>query len=1005
MSKLKLNFELIPGGVEIYLTEEIKAFLRKAKTQRLNVEQWQNQTELEMMSGLAKLESVIQEDELHQRAVPRVSVLEGEDGYFLNHDMVAQLSDSQATSLGLPITTPFQLRVTATGPLLDSSTKITSRWYSTARPVAGEHVGAFLIVGDDYYRIPEPTYSAIAAMAKFNAFANGTLDDRLRELAGLSGILNHETKGTHVDLEKRLKDLRISHATCFSLDLRQGVNGIEFDPMLFAQDVVEKFEDTGEQVIDSASVLNKRQQEHFAKDLFTRYDDARSAYVIDSNTYVFVDPALKPALNVVRSVQNQTPEERTRFAKNPSVFIKEALLDGAEETPEITAALERLFIETTGYSERVQSLGIWSPKPIPWLKRQPNSWVPEKFGLKIGDQVVSLSKDGIDEAICSVHTAMQANQPAVAIEDAEVQLPANSETLEALTTLQEHIRELDGKQDQQDSQHETDSIDSEEEDAEAAQRSRDKHVLVLDDNVEVLQYMSQFYKRAEFGEAEIPSIMKLTPKPHQIEGIGWLQETWCRGFPGVLLADDMGLGKTYQTLAFLSWLQDKRRVLGLPKQPILIVAPTSLLANWRDEEIKHLNEPGLKAQGILYGPELKMFKQPGATNDIKEGRATLELDRIRDCDWLLTTYETMRDYHISLAAIKFACVVFDEMQRVKNPRSLNTHASKALNTEFALGLTGTPIENSLGDLWCILDTLAPGLLGDLKTFVSNYPESDHEQLKALHTKLLQRSEAMPQPLLRRMKSEISGGLPPKHEHVLDTHMSSHQTEMYNALVSNVRAGSIKPGLEFLHGVRMISLHPTPPNSAAGSDINTYIDESARLKTTFDILDKIHAQQQKALIFLESLDLQEWLAYAIKLRYHLPKLPPRIYGGVAADERKRIVDRFQESSNQFGVMILSPKAGGVGLTITAATSVIHLSRWWNPAVEDQCTDRAYRIGQTQEVNVYYPRAIHPLYPNDSFDVVLHELLQRKRDLSKNMLIPMESKSDVEFMMSRVTAEQV
>jgi SNF2 family DNA or RNA helicase len=252
-----------------------------------------------------------------------------------------------------------------------------------------------------------------------------------------------------------------------------------------------------------------------------------------------------------------------------------------------------------------------------------------------------------------------------------------------------------------------------------------------------------------------------------------------------------------------------------------------------------------------------------------------------------------------------------------------------------------------------------------------------------------------------MKAEVIQGLPPKLEFVVDANMIGAQQQSYNSLISDVKTGRIKPGLQFLQGIRMVSLHPHAPDSASASDINSYISESSRLKTTFEILDRIHDQDQKVLVFLESIELQEWLAYAIKLRYKLLKLPPRIFGGVPAEERKRIVDRFQESSSSFGVMILSPKAGGVGLTITAASNVIHLSRWWNPAVEDQCTDRAYRIGQTCEVHVYYPRAIHPLYPNDSFDVVLHELLMRKRDLSKSMLIPMEGKQDLDFMVSRVS----
>jgi SNF2 family DNA or RNA helicase len=167
-----------------------------------------------------------------------------------------------------------------------------------------------------------------------------------------------------------------------------------------------------------------------------------------------------------------------------------------------------------------------------------------------------------------------------------------------------------------------------------------------------------------------------------------------------------------------------------------------------------------------------------------------------------------------------------------------------------------------------------------------------------------------------------------------------------------------------------------------------------------ILEKIHSKQEKVLVFCESLAMQEWLAFYIKEKFNLDRYPSRIYGQVSADQRTKIVSKFQESNKKFDILLLSPKAAGVGITLTAATHVIHLTRWWNPAVEDQCTDRAYRIGQTSDVSVYLPRAIHPLYGDGSFDCILHELLQNKRALSKEMLMPPELASDTDFMMNKV-----
>jgi SNF2 family DNA or RNA helicase len=203
-------------------------------------------------------------------------------------------------------------------------------------------------------------------------------------------------------------------------------------------------------------------------------------------------------------------------------------------------------------------------------------------------------------------------------------------------------------------------------------------------------------------------------------------------------------------------------------------------------------------------------------------------------------------------------------------------------------------------------------------------------------------------------------------------------------------------------MRSISLHPNYANSDEIEEPNEFIQSSARLKLVISILEKIHSNKEKVLVFCESLAMQEWLAYYIKERFSLEKYPSRIYGQISAEKRTKIVSDFQERNNNFDVLLLSPKAAGVGITLTAATNVIHLTRWWNPAVEDQCTDRAYRIGQTSNVSVYLPRAIHPLYGEGSFDCILHQLLESKRALSREMLLPPELANDADFMINQVSA---
>ncbi|RLB03076.1 MAG: hypothetical protein DRG59_12100 [Deltaproteobacteria bacterium] len=245
----------------------------------------------------------------------------------------------------------------------------------------------------------------------------------------------------------------------------------------------------------------------------------------------------------------------------------------------------------------------------------------------------------------------------------------------------------------------------------------------------------------------------------------------------------------------------------------------------------------------------------------------------------------------------------------------------------------------------------------------------------------------PEVMLRRMKEDHLEGLPSKRSEILETTMSKVQADAYSKVLAEIRDSSSEPGsmLKALQALRSISLHPY---AALDTDIDDdYISHSARLKATIGILDSIYKQGEKALVFLESLDLQQLLVPYLQKRYHLSSPPMIINGKVSGQKRQERVGIFQNKNNKtFDVMILSPKAGGVGLTLTAANHVIHLSRWWNPAVEDQCTDRVFRIGQNKDVTVYYPLAVHPDSNTSSFDKNLHYLLEKKRRLSRDVLTP-------------------
>jgi SNF2 family DNA or RNA helicase len=271
----------------------------------------------------------------------------------------------------------------------------------------------------------------------------------------------------------------------------------------------------------------------------------------------------------------------------------------------------------------------------------------------------------------------------------------------------------------------------------------------------------------------------------------------------------------------------------------------------------------------------------------------------------------------------------------------------------------------------------------LRDFCSKYEEGGsgtRTELEALRQKLM---EAPPAVLMRRYKADHLAGLPDLEVHRVHQPMPERQAREYSAVAEQAR-GSRDRGaiLAALHQLRAVSLHPM---GSIGADDDHFISSSARWRYAFTILEEIRRLRQKAVIFLDSLAHQSFLAELVHRKFELNQAPVVISGEVAGESRKRLVDSFQQRAG-FDVLIMSPRAGGVGLTVTAANHVIHLSRWWNPAVEDQCTDRVYRIGQTRPVHVYVPMAIHPAYGLSSFDVKLDELLSEKRALSRALLAP-------------------
>jgi len=495
-------------------------------------------------------------------------------------------------------------------------------------------------------------------------------------------------------------------------------------------------------------------------------------------------------------------------------------------------------------------------------------------------------------------------------------------------------------------------------------------------------------------QAKLPRSMNegIALKEHQLSGVAWLQHLWslspqeCRG---ALLADDMGLGKTVQLLTFIAaCLEDNPQA-----DPFLIIAPVSLLENWQ-EEMKKFFLPETFSLLTLYGADLTKLRTPNAGLD--NGLAGIRLlcrDWLGNAKVVLTTYETLRDLEFTLAAQKWSAVICDEAQKIKNPNAMMTRAAKKQNVRFKIACTGTPVENSLADLWCLFDFIQPGLLGALNEFGSTYRrpiEAETEEQKQRVEEL--RSIIEPQ-LLRRLKSDVAKDLPRKIivESCTNLPLSQRQRTHYaNAIAQHrkqsAEAVGLKNHLGLLFYLRRLCADPQPigQHSNLAMPLKEIEDNSPKMKWLLTELGKIKAQNEKVILFCELRDVQRLLQRAISERFDFV---PAIINGDTSTSNKSAVSRqkqirvFQEKSG-FGAIILSPLAAGFGLNIQAANHVIHFTRTWNPAKEDQATDRAYRIGQTKEVFVYCPVVVAEDFI--TFDAKLNTLLEWKRGLSGDML---------------------
>jgi hypothetical protein len=653
------------------------------------------------------------------------------------------------------------------------------------------------------------------------------------------------------------------------------------------------------------------------------------------------------------------------------------------------------------YSSRIEAIGIEKPYYSPYIakRKEEDSWFPENILPVVVYQpddeseprAIPTSQEAISQLSKAVDAARQAGQDTVQVS----WLPAPIALKEAAgiaATFDDVFKDVAAG-----------NFDPDKHKPAQQKRQGTAKSLILRANIQSLDYEEHRREAlTNFSQVpEIPSALKadFPLLPHQREGLAWMQHLYGlqaeHQVRGAVLGDDMGLGKTLQLLSLMAWLVERNPDI----EPMLVVAPVSLLENW-EEESKKFFRPGSLPILTAYGDGLKHLRVPRGQVDqrllAEDGLYKfLRQGWVGSAKVVLTTYETLRDLEFSFAAQRWSLMVCDEAQRIKNPAAMVTRAAKKQNVGFKIACTGTPVENTLADMWCLFDFVQPGLLGALNDFGQRYRkpiEAKTEEERARVEEL--RARIAPQ-ILRRMKADVAKDLPRKI--VVDScrrlPISVLQRNLYAKAVDSFKkrndpayASPFKNHLGLLHYLRLICTDPRPHglNVFKPEVLSLYRSKAPKLDWLLTQLRTVRTANEKVIVFCEFREIQRLLQHYIEEEFGVKA--DIINGDTSASashtaSRQKRIKAFQALPG-FGVIILSPVAVGFGVNIQAANHVVHYTRTWNPAKEDQATDRAYRIGQTKDVYVYYP----VVWAEDftTFDIKLDQLLEYKRGLADDML---------------------
>ncbi|MGF7049968.1 SNF2 family DNA or RNA helicase [Paenibacillus sp. DS2015] len=515
--------------------------------------------------------------------------------------------------------------------------------------------------------------------------------------------------------------------------------------------------------------------------------------------------------------------------------------------------------------------------------------------------------------------------------------------------------------------------------SEELQVASERIQLEVELNEHLLNIMSQLRGQTEWPTLAVPAELQAELRAYQRDGYAWL--AFLRRFGlGACLADDMGLGKTVQFIAYLLHIKETTTDMGT-QFPSLLICPTSVLGNWQKELSR-------------FAPSLRIMLHYGGRRYSGEDFH----EQATQADVILTSYATATLDQELLQGFTWASLCLDEAQNIKNAQTKQSIAVRSFPARHRIALTGTPIENRLSELWSLYDFINPGYLGSSRAFNNrfiNAIEKEHNEQKTLDLQRLVKPF-----MLRRKKKDpsIQLDLPDKNEMKTYIHLTAEQGALYDHTVNHLlermqklegieRKGAILSALTHLkqlcdHPVLLTkeSYHIASKDKDDPLGIETLISRSAKLERLLAMVRELREEGERCLIFTQYIGMGQILQQVLHQELQEPVL--YLNGSTSKSARDTMIDQFQSQTllpaEQPSVFILSIKAGGVGLNLTAANHVFHFDRWWNPAVENQATDRAYRMGQTKDVQV------HKFISLGTLEERIDEMLENKQQLSDNVI---------------------